>query len=131
MAIKILKQVGFYLLVLFYVLAGINHFRDPGFYEPLIPPYFPFPEAINLIVGVIELVLGLGLLWKPVRTYAIYGIILLLVAFIPAHVYMIQVDGCVGVEGSLCVSPLFAWVRLFPLQFLLMWWAYRYRDYGA
>ena len=42
----------------FFVIAGLNHFRDPGFYLPLIPDYLPFPEVLNVLSGVLEVVLG-------------------------------------------------------------------------
>ena len=38
----------------------------------------------------IEVVLGLGLVFEPTRTVAAYGIILLLIAVFPANLYMYQ-----------------------------------------
>lgn len=50
-------------------------------------------------------------------------IIALLVLFIPAHIYMIQMHGCIS--KKLCIPEWLAWVRLFPLQFILMRWAWK------
>lgn len=46
----------------FYIVAGFNHFINPEFYLALIPPYLPFHELINVLSGVIEVGLGIGVL---------------------------------------------------------------------
>lgn len=112
---------------LFYIAAGTNHFVNPQFYIPLIPPYFSDPFLMNWLSGVAEILLGLGLFYKPTRKLAAYGLIVLLFALIPAHVYMIQIGGTTGVDASLNVPEWIAWIRLFPFQFLLMWWAWSAR----
>jgi uncharacterized membrane protein len=33
------KKLLLVVMILFYLLAGINHFVNPEFYYPLIPPY--------------------------------------------------------------------------------------------
>ena len=56
-----MKKYSFNLLAmaLFYVVAGLNHFVNPAFYLPLIPPYFPYHTLINVSSGVIEILLGI------------------------------------------------------------------------
>ena len=125
---KIIRQTGFVLLIVFYVMAGTNHFINPEFYIPLIPPYFPKPDWINLISGLMEIMFGLMLLAKATRKVAVLGIIAMLVAFLPAHIYMIQQEGCLG---SLCVPEWVAWVRLIIVHPLLLFWAWSYRNYGV
>ncbi|MEM7108988.1 MAG: hypothetical protein AAF519_12240 [Bacteroidota bacterium] len=119
------KKISFYALVVFYLFAGFNHFIDPEFYYPLIPPYFKFPVVINAASGVIEIVFGLLLLTFRLRNYAIYGIILMLVAFIPSHIYFIQIGSCIN-EG-LCVPEWVGWVRLLVIHPLLIYWAWVHR----
>ena len=105
-----------------FVLAGINHFISPESYLPLIPPYLPYPELLNIVSGVLEVVFGAGLLTKRYREASAYGIILLMIAFIPAHVYHIQMDGCVSEQ--ICIPLWAAWVRLVVVQPFIMVWAY-------
>ena len=105
-----------------YILAGINHFVNPQFYIDLIPPYFPFKEFINILSGVIEIVLGILLIPNKSRKLAGYAIILMLIAFIPSHVYFIQIGSCI--EEGLCVSEIMGWVRLIIIHPLLIAWAY-------
>jgi len=109
---------------LLFVLAGVNHFINPEAYLPLIPPYFPEPELINLISGALEVLFGIGLLFEKYRRASAYGIIVLLIAFIPAHVYHIQMDGCVS--ENICIPVWAAWIRLIVIQPMLIGWAYMY-----
>lgn len=123
------KKISFYALVVFYLFAGTNHFIDPEFYYPLIPPYLPLPETINVISGVIEIAFGLLLLTPRFRNYAIYGIILMLIAFIPSHVYFIQLGSCIP-EG-LCVPEWIGWGRLIIIHPILIYWAWVHRSIGS
>ncbi|SFG36953.1 Uncharacterized membrane protein [Algoriphagus hitonicola] len=117
---------GFYLLSFFYIAAGINHFVSPEFYLPLIPDYLPMPRTLNAWAGVFEILLGIGLLYPSYRERAIRGIVILLLIFIPSHIYFIQIGSCV--DGGLCLSPWMAWVRLVVIHPLLIAWALIYRN---
>ena len=35
----LIKKGMLYGMIAFYIFGGYNHFRDPAFYIPLIPPY--------------------------------------------------------------------------------------------
>ena len=106
----------------FYLVAGVNHFNTPDFYLPLIPPFFSNPELINILSGVAEILLGLGVLYLPTRKRAAWGIFGLLVCFIPSHVYFIQVGSCI--DGVLCVPEWAGWIRLLIFHPILLFWAY-------
>ena len=120
-----IKRLAFYALVVFYVFAGINHFINPAFYWPLIPPYLGDKVVINTLAGIAEILLGFALLVAPVRKWAAIGIVAMLLAFIPSHVYFIEIDGCV--EEGLCVPMWIAWARLIVIHPILMLWAWYYR----
>jgi uncharacterized membrane protein len=117
-----LNRISRWILAVFYISAGINHFVNPAFYLPLIPPYFPFPEEINILSGLAEVVLGGGVLFPPFSKQSLRGIILLLIAFIPSHIYFIQIGSCI--EGGLCTRPAVGWFRLVVIHPLLILWAY-------
>lgn len=114
------------LLIGFYLIAGTNHFINPAFYLGLIPDYLPFPEFINYASGVVEVLLGIGVAIPRWRKVSVYGIIMLLILFIPSHVYFIQMGSCV--DGGLCVSPWIAWIRLLIIHPVLMFWAWKVRS---
>ncbi len=116
-----LKKANLYLLSGFYVFAGANHFINSDFYFALIPDYLPFHGAINFISGFIEILLGCGVLFQKTRKISSYLIVLMLVSFIPAHIYFLQIGSCI--EGGICVSEWISWVRLLVIHPLLIIWA--------
>jgi uncharacterized membrane protein len=120
-----IKKISLALLIILYIGAGINHFWHPQGYLTIIPPYLPAHELINILAGIAEICLGILLIFPTTRKFAAYGIVLMLIAFIPAHIYMIQIGGCAGKE--ICIPLWAAWFRLIPLQFILMWWAWWHR----
>lgn len=59
------RAVGRVLLAVILIAAGIGHFRNTAEFTAQVPPGLPAPEAIVLISGVIELLLGAALLIVP------------------------------------------------------------------
>jgi uncharacterized membrane protein len=116
------KTVLKVLLSVFFVVAGSNHFINPDFYFPLIPDYLPFPSFINYFSGIIEIILGIGLSVRSFQRNAAWGIVILLILFIPSHVYFIQIGSCV--QDGLCVPEWVAWVRLLFIHPILIIWAW-------
>ncbi|KFF18207.1 DoxX family protein [Flavobacterium hydatis] len=109
-----------YLMASLYILAGINHFRNPGMYLKIIPSYFSNPKLLNILSGVAEIILGSLLLISATSHFAAWGIIALLVAVFPANLYMYQ--------NKKASFGLPRWVLLLrmPLQLVLILWAYQY-----
>jgi len=112
------------MLILFYLVAGVNHFRNPGSYLRIIPGYIPYPSAANILAGCFELLFALLMIFPKTRRLAAWGIMMMLLAFLPVHISMI---GNAPLKlGDLLVTPLLAWVRLVVLQPLLITWAWWY-----
>jgi uncharacterized membrane protein len=118
------KNISLLILIIGYVTAGINHFRDPASYYRIIPYYLPWPITLNILAGTFEILFALLLIAPKTRLWAAYGIILMLIAFLPVHISMIA-DAPLKL-GNLMVTPLIAWVRL-ALQPVLMIWAWWHR----
>jgi uncharacterized membrane protein len=123
---KKLKKAGLILLIAGYLVAGINHFRDPESYIKIIPAYFPHPALLNLVAGFCEIVFAILLIFGKTREFAAWGIIFMLIAFIPVHEQMVR--DAPSMLGTLKVTPLIAWIRLIILQPLLIWWAWWYTE---
>ena len=117
---RLLKSILLYLLGLFFVLAGLNHFVSPAFYLRIMPPYLPWHLPLVYLSGFFEVLLGTLLLWPQVRRPAAWGLIALLVAVSPANLHM-------ALHPALYpeLSPVLLWARL-PLQLVLVAWAYWY-----
>jgi uncharacterized membrane protein len=125
MKIKLLQQILFFMLIAFYLFAGYNHFASPSFYLPIIPPYLSdWANQINLLSGILEIILGILLIPTSTRPFAAKGIIILLILFIPSHIYFIQ-KGTFTL-GTLEITPTLSWFRLLigqPILMLWAWWA--------
>ena len=115
-----LKVILKYILAIFFVLAGSNHFRVPDSYVKIVPPYLPFHLLLVYVSGFFEIVLGVALLVPRYKRMAAWGLIALLVAVFPANIHMV-----VNPEAFPAYSPAMLWARL-PLQAVLVIWAFWY-----
>lgn len=104
----------------FYILAGANHFLNPAFYEPIMPPYLPYHLALIYISGVAESMIGIFLIPKSTRRIAAWLLIILLIIIFPANIQM-TINYWKESNPDMWISI----VRL-PIQFILIWWAWVY-----
>ena len=121
----IVRKILLYAQSVFYISAGVNHFRNPGFYVAMMPPYLPWPSALHLTAGGAEIVLGLLLLSSRTRVLAAWGLIALLVAVFPANLHL-----ALHPEILPGVSPTAHWIRL-PFQIVFIAWAYLFTRKAA
>ena len=119
-----MKKAALYLLIVFYIFAGINHFWHAHFYYPIMPLYLQtWAYQLNIVAGLAEIVLGLLLIFSVTRFLAAIGIFVMLLAFIPAHIYFIQIGSCI--PNGLCVPQWVGWARLViihPILLAWVWW---------
>jgi uncharacterized membrane protein len=116
--LPVLRKIALVTAAMFFVTAGALHFRWPGTYVTIVPPFVPWPRAMVYISGAAEIAGGFGLLLPPVRRLAAWGLAALLIAVFPANIYM-AMDHVQVTANPLPRWEL--WARL-PLQFLLIWW---------
>jgi uncharacterized membrane protein len=109
-----------YVMGVIYILAGINHFRQPRLYLKIIPNYLPNPNLLNKLSGIAEILLGILVCLSFTHIFAAWGIIALLIAIFPANLYMFQNE-----KAALGLPKWLRLVRL-PLQLALIYWAYLY-----
>ena len=102
-----------------FIAAGALHFRNPGMYEAIVPPYLPAHRELVYVSGFFEMLGGAGVLVPRTRTAASYGLIALLIAVFPANVYMLT-----DAEKFAKIAPAWALFARLPLQFVLIWWIY-------
>ncbi|MES2761910.1 MAG: MauE/DoxX family redox-associated membrane protein [Bacteroidota bacterium] len=117
---NIVYQFFFYLMVLLYVIAGINHFVKPEFYEKMMPVYLPFHSFCVYLSGVCEIIFALLLIPKVTRKAAARLIIAMLIVFFIIHIQML-------IDNWDNDSVMF-WIAVIriPIQFVLIGWAYLY-----
>ncbi|MFD0793379.1 DoxX family membrane protein [Mucilaginibacter litoreus] len=119
---QILKKISLVILVIGYLIAGANHFIHPQGYVNIIPAYLPAPHLLNYLAGSFEILFSILLIRPKTRKVASWGIILMLLAFLPVHIDML-VHAPLKI-GSIMVTPVIAWMRLMlqPVLILWAWW---------
>jgi uncharacterized membrane protein len=114
-----MKNYFVYIMGLFYVAAGINHFINPRFYTKMMEDFLPYGAALVAISGVAEVLCGAGLLLPQTRIWAAWGTIALLAAIFPANIYM-------ALHPEKFHFPLWGLYLRLPLQFVLIYLAFIY-----
>ncbi len=112
------RTISLWLLAVFFIVAGVNHFLNPAPYLTMMPDYLPRPRELIVVSGVAEVLGGLGLLIPRLRVAAAWGLIALLVAVFPANVH-VALHGWEGVA----IPSWVLWARL-PFQIVFIAWVY-------
>lgn len=110
------RIISRYILAVFFIFAGANHFRIPEFYLTMIPPWLPAHELLNNISGIAEIAGGIGILINKTRKLAAIGLTLLLIAVFPANVHL-AINGWAETE----IPKWILFARL-PFQLLFIGW---------
>jgi len=78
--------------------------------------------VVNIAAGGFEILFALLLIPAQTRPLAAWGIILMLIAFLPVHVSMLS--NAPLMVGHTLVTPTLAWLRLLfqPVLMLWAWW---------
>ncbi len=116
-----MKKFGLYALSAMFVFTGISHLVNPSMFEKIVPPFLPFPHAIAILSGVVELVLAVGLLPKSTRRITSWAVVAFLICIFPANIYMYMIR-----EVAFPEIPAWALLVRLPLQIALIAWAYLY-----
>ena len=85
-----------------------------------MPSYIPAHSSFVLATGILEMIFGLMLITQESQHIGAFGILVLLILFIPIHVHML-----IHKEASLKL-PRWILILRIPLQLLLIYWVYLY-----
>jgi len=85
-----------------------------------MPPYIPAHGTMVLLSGIAEMILGFMILNPNTQTIASWGLISMLIIFLPIHIYMLQNE-----KASFKLPKWIILLRI-PLQFVLIYWVYQY-----
>jgi len=117
-----MKKIIPYVLAAFMLAGAIGHVLVPKAYAPMIPDFIPIGIA-NILATIAEAVVGIALILPKYRKIGGLLFMLLMIAFLPLHVWdVFREDPAIGAPPA----PI---IRLF-IQFLLIyagWWIYRSR----
>ena len=122
------QRAGLAFVFLWFAVGGVAHFVATDAEMRIVPPWIPWPRAAVLVSGVFELLGAAGLLWRPTRRAAGFGLFALTLAVTPAHIHMLQ-------RPDLFASvPYWALVLRLPIQVALLaliWWSTALRRHGS
>ncbi len=110
-----LKTALRYLLSFLVIASGVMHFVAPDKFTKIVPDWLPAPRALVSVSGFFEIAGGLGLLVKPTRKLAGWGLAALFAAVFPANINM-------AVHKIYTDNPWILWGRL-PFQAVFIAWA--------
>ena len=71
-----------------YIWIGVQHFTNTAWFEPIVPTVLGDPSGWVLLTGVIEVLIGAGLMLPRTRTYAALTSVLFLLAVYWANLNM-------------------------------------------
>ncbi|TRZ41788.1 DoxX family protein [Robertkochia solimangrovi] len=111
---------SYYTMAVLYIVAGIFHFIKPETYKRIIPGYLPYPGTLVLLSGIAEILLGILLFFPNTSRIALYGIIIMLILFLPVHIHMVRDPHFEK------YFPKWLLILRIPIQFILITWAYIY-----
>lgn len=101
---------------LFFVGAGALHFAMPASYDAMVP--LPWPRLWTYLSGLAEIAGGLGMLLTRTRRPAAIGLLVLLLAVLPANINVALRD--VPVD-ALPYPRWYFWLRI-PFQAVYLAW---------
>ena len=104
------RQIFSILGGMFFIYAGVMHFTDTSWFEPIVPPMFGSATFWVLASGVVEIIVGLGLIIPKTREISGFASAILLIVLYPANLYMWIGDIELGDGASL--SPTGHVIRL-------------------
>lgn len=106
-------------LATMFLFTAMAHFASPRKdMIAMVPPSFPRPDLLVTITGVLEAAGAIGLLLPSTRLWAAWGLMLLLLAMLPANISAAQRG--IMLRGH-AATPL--WIRI-PLQVVFIAWAW-------
>ena len=115
-------MIGRILLATIFLISGCLHFLAPDVYLRVMPPWLPAHRLLVHLSGAAELLGAIGLLIPATRHASAWGLAILLIAVLPANIYMatshLRLPGIMGQSWA-------QWLRV-PLQIPLIYWAWLY-----
>lgn len=113
------RTVGRIALGLFLIVAGSGHFVATTSFLAQVPSWMPAPRLVVYVSGVVEIVLGLGLLllsgWRRALGWVVAVFFVLIV---PGNIH----QAVAGIDAFGLDTPTTRWVRV-AFQPLLVLWA--------
>ena len=101
-------------LAIFLIFGGVQHFISPNNYIPFVPSFLPFTLAIIYLSGLFEILFGLALFFKKLETIGAWGILILMLLFLPIHIWdVFSNTPAIGSHNAALIRLLIQFVLIF------------------
>ena len=101
-------------LAIFLIFGGVQHFISPNNYIPFVPSVLPFTLAIIYLFGLFEILFGLALFFKKLETIGAWGILILMLLFLPIHIWdVFSNTPAIGSHNAALIRLLIQFVLIF------------------
>jgi uncharacterized membrane protein len=105
------------------VFTSIAHFKFNKGMMLMLPSFIPYKKMIIYLTGVIEILLGIGLILDKVRHPIAWIIILFFVLLLPANIYAAKNKTDLEKANYEGKGLSYLWFRI-PLQLFFIGWVY-------
>ena len=85
---EIIRQFSSIIFGISFVWIGIQHFRDPEWFEPIVPSILGNPKFWVYFSGMFEIILGLGIIFPITQRIASLSIAIMLIILYWANLNM-------------------------------------------
>lgn len=112
------NRLGHVGITLVFCFTGLGHFILTEPMAQMLPPWVPGRIPLVYATGVLEIAAAMAVLIPRLRTLAGWGLIVMLLLFLPVNIYAVMNQ--VGL-GEHAWGPTYLLIRV-PLQFVLIGW---------
>jgi len=103
------------------LLTAFGHFKFTNGMVMMLPPVIPFKTVVVYISGIMEIILGIMLLFPPTRNIAGNLLIILFIVLLPANIYAASIN--LNIEMANHEGPGYGYLYFrVPLQLLFIGW---------
>ncbi|GLU43228.1 hypothetical protein Musp01_08520 [Muricauda sp. NBRC 101325] len=105
------------------VFTAMGHFMFVEGMSAMVPPFIPFKNQLVLLTGILEIILGISILFPHYQTFTAWMLIAFLILILPANIYgaIHHVNYQTGIANGPGLAYL--WFRI-PLQLFFIIWVY-------
>ncbi|MFC0524933.1 hypothetical protein ACFFGV_15245 [Pontibacillus salicampi] len=100
--------------------TGMSHFFMASSFQQMLPDFIPYKSLVVYLTGIIEILLGIGVVFNRFLKVSSYSLIIFFIVVFPVNVNN-ALNGTLLSGGLESQIPYYLWIRLL-FQPLFIWW---------
>ena len=115
-----MKKILPLLLGVIMLISTVGHIMNPDFYAAMIPDFIPAGLA-NILAAITEGITAILLFWPKYRRWGGLGFLILMIAFLPIHVWdLFREQPAIGPAPAPAIRLAFQFVLIYA-----GWWVFQ------